>query len=93
MFYILAHIASFAWYSAISIGPRFTYGIFLPVMFSIFAGSKALDDNQVSAPLKQAINPALSRYSFAANIIMTDILIINIWLVVSRGLFSGLFAF
>jgi glucan phosphoethanolaminetransferase (alkaline phosphatase superfamily) len=91
MIYILVHIASFIWYSSISIGPRFTLGIFLPIMFSCFAGIKCLAENQETGLVEQGVQPGLLKFSLAANVLMTVILIGNIWLVLSGGIISGHF--
>ncbi len=89
--YILAHIASFVWYSSIAIGPRFTLGIFLPIMFTLFAGIKCLAENQETGLVEQGVQPSLVKFSLAADVLMTGVLIINIWMVLSGGILSGHF--
>jgi hypothetical protein len=89
--FILAHLLSFAWYSSISAGPRFTFGIFLPLLFSLFAGIKGLADYQLTAPSGEEAYPDLAKFNLAANIMITGTLVINIWLILSTGILSGQF--
>jgi hypothetical protein len=89
--FILVHLLSCAWYSSLSAGPRFTYGIFLPLIFSLFAGIKGLVDYQSSASPGNEANPRLSKFSLAADMMMAGILIANIWLILSGSILSGQF--
>jgi len=84
--YFAVYMTAFIWYSPISPERRFTYGLFIPLMFAIFVALKGLVANQrknadqeTSIELKQFVN--------AAYFIVVLTLVINTWLVLSERMF------
>jgi hypothetical protein len=85
--YILGYLASFTWYSYISNGRRFTYGIYLPLLFALFVAIKNLAENQLVVQAKQRGNLRLPEFNSVVNILISEILLINIWFAVTWGIY------
>jgi hypothetical protein len=85
--YILVYLASFTWYAYISNGRRFTYGIYLPLLFALFVAVKNLAENQSAIQAKQGGNLKLIDFNSVVNILISEILLINIWFAVTWGIY------
>ena len=88
--YFGVYLTSFIWYSPISPERRFTYGLFIPLMFSIFSALRELMNNQISftgsrSPIR------LQAFINGGYFILGLTLIINIWLVLTERIFFDRF--
>ena len=84
--YFAVYMTAFIWYSPISPERRFTYGLFIPLMFAIFVAIKELVANQrKNADQKTSIE--LKQFVSAVYFVVALTLIINIWLVLSERMF------
>jgi hypothetical protein len=82
LLYFTGYLAAFIWYSPISPERRFTYGLYIPWMFSIFIAIEELSRNQ---PHEGWTN--LTEFARASNLVMALTLIINIPLVLAERMF------
>lgn len=85
--FFLGYFTAFAWYSPIASGRRFTYGLYIPFLFTVFAGINGLARQQTSdqAGGKSSLN--LTRFFRTANLIIFLTLSYNIWVVLTTSLF------
>ena len=84
--YFAVYMTAFIWYSPISPERRFTYGLFIPLMFAIFVAIKELVANQ-RKNADQETSIELKQFVSAAYFVVALTLIINIWLVLSERMF------
>lgn len=82
LFYFVGYLAAFVWYSPISPERRFTYSLYIPLMFSIFIAVKELSWNQ---PQGGWIN--IKEFASASNLLIALTLVINIPLVLTERMF------
>jgi hypothetical protein len=81
--YFASYLAAFVWYSPISPERRFTYGLFLPFLFSVFVALRNISAQEPSERLD------VSRLSNVAHVIMALTLLFNIYFVlVERMMFD-----
>lgn len=80
------YLAAFTWYSPISPERRFTYGLFIPLMFSIFVSLKELVNQQLKTADEKALFD-LKSLTHGAYLLVGLSLIINIWLVLTERMF------
>lgn len=76
LLYLAGYLASFTWYATVAPERRFTYTLYVPLLFSIFAALKNL-----------ANSVRVSRVITAAHLLAACSVVINIWLVVSERMF------
>jgi hypothetical protein len=82
LLYFVSYLAAFVWYSPISPERRFTYGLYIPLMFSIFIAIKELREQQ---PLGGWTS--LTEFARASHLVIAMTLIINIPLVLTERMF------
>lgn len=82
LFYFAGYLAAFMWYSPISPERRFTYGLYIPLMFSIFAALKVL-----SASRSREGGLDVREFVGAANLVIALTLVVNIPLVLTERMF------
>lgn len=80
--FFAGYLAAFVWYSPISPERRFTYILYIPLMFSIFTAVKELSWNQ---PRGGWIN--IKEFASASNLLIALTLVINIQLVLTERMF------
>jgi hypothetical protein len=85
--FFIGYLAAFAWYSPISPERRFTYGLYIPFMFSLFIGIKELAQQQGIRKGGQEAPVDTANFALATNLLVTGTLLFNIWLVVTERLF------
>jgi hypothetical protein len=85
--YIGAYLALFAWYAIISAGRRFTFGIYLPLLFSQFRAIQSLARQSNQKP--RWID--LQLFHTSADLWMALVLVLDIWYVLTRGIMIGRF--
>ncbi len=83
LLYFAAYLAVFVWYSPISPERRFTYTLYIPLMFSIFVALKNLVEGQSAKDLRRLRDAGL--------FVMALILFSNIWLVLTERMFYDRF--
>jgi hypothetical protein len=86
MLYFLGYFVAFAWYSPIASGRRFVYGLYIPLLFALFAAINELA-NQQKAPPGGKAPLSIARYFTLSNLIILFTLIYNIWVVLTSSLF------
>ena len=79
LLFFVAYLAIFVWYSPISPERRFTYALYIPLMFAIFVSFKELVANQSVGDLRRLRDASL--------FLMTLMLMINIWLVLTERMY------
>ena len=89
--YFGVYLASFAWYTPISSGRRFTYGLYIPFMFSILAALNGLVRNQIHTVEEGGNGIRLSRYFDLSNLIIALLLAFEIWMALTLLLFFDRF--
>jgi len=82
LLYFAGYLAAFVWYSPISPERRFTYGLYIPLMFSLFKAIHEICGNQ---SLGGWIN--VKEFASASNIVIALSLLINIPLVLTERMF------
>lgn len=82
LLYFVGYLTAFVWYSPISPERRFTYGLYIPFMFSILAALEALC---ASRPREGGVD--VSEFVNAANLVMALTLVVNIPLVLKERMF------
>ena len=87
LLFFLGYEAAFAWYTPIASGRRFTYGLYLPFLFSVFTAVNALGKNQILDQPREKAPISLPRFFTAANLIISFTLVYNIWVILTASLF------
>jgi hypothetical protein len=87
LLFFLGYEAAFAWYTPIASGRRFTYGLYIPFLFSIFAAINELGRSQISDPPRENTLINLPRYFTTSNLIIALTLVYNIWVIITASLF------
>ncbi|MGW8250467.1 MAG: hypothetical protein ACWGO1_07475, partial [Anaerolineales bacterium] len=82
LLYLTGYLAAFVWYSPISPERRFTYGLYIPLMFSIFVALKVLSEQR-----SQEGSVDVGEFVRAANLVIALTLIVNIPLVLTERMF------
>jgi hypothetical protein len=88
--YLIGYLAAFVWYSPISPERRFTYGLYLPFMFSVFFALQAVQSPQANQAARFSWLDIRS-FSIPAHLFMTAVLMINIYLVLTERMFYDRF--
>jgi len=89
LLFFAVYLAAFVWYSPISPERRFTYSLFLPLMFSIFVTLDTINKGQDQEALKMGVDWHV--FTRASHILIGLTLVINIWLVVNERMFFDRF--
>ncbi len=82
LLYFAGYLAAFVWYSPISPERRFTYGLYIPLMFSIFTALEAL-----GASCSREGGVDVGEFVGAANLVIALTLLVNIPLVLTERMF------
>jgi hypothetical protein len=82
--FFIGYLATFVWYSPISPERRFTYGLYIPLLFSIGVSLRSL-----AKAAKGWIDPAL--FNRASYIILAAVLVANIYLVLTERIYFDRF--
>ena len=86
--YFLVYLAAFVWYSPISPERRFTYGLFLPFLFSVFIAIRKISEHDPGEH-PESTHIDIARFSNVAHFIIFLTLPFNIYFVlVERMLFD-----
>lgn len=86
LLYLAVYFASFAWYTPIASGRRFTYTIYLPYLFAVFTGLQALAAGQPTGS-----RTSLPTFVRLAHILITLTLVASLPPILTRGIFYDLY--
>jgi hypothetical protein len=90
--FLVAYLFLFAWYAQIAAGRRFTYTIYLPLIFSLFIGTQALVRQNIhSRRSSSGFKVDLGVFLNAADIWMALVILVEICYLLSPGAMSQYF--
>jgi len=84
--YLLGYFVLFCWYGVIDKGPRFVLGLFLPVLFSIYAALYQYRD-------KLVLNMKRLSILNAVNVLLILLICVDAYIVLSSYLLTGQYGF